>query len=113
MTDKVKVFAILVGVIGWWCSPVMKLFGEKHYENYQRRKLFRIEEPDVPAIKLERPAKEIAWQEFVYERLLNMPSITWVYGAKRVGKSTELQKNTFKLQGELDKGKLTNIEKYI
>ena len=81
--------------------PTVAIDAMAKHEIEARDKLFTIEAPATPRKRLQREAKEIAWKDFIYSSLLNNPSVHWIYGAKRIGKSTLLQKYTFELQQRL------------
>ena len=130
VTDHKDILKFIAGIAAFWIGywKVSHYYGkmedkaddkqrvalesQREYEDTQREKLFEIAEPQVPRHKLERSTKANAWKNFIYANLLNSPSIYWIYGAKRVGKSTMLQQYTFTLQTELGAGKIEGIEKY-
>ena len=112
MTENVLLFGFLVVSVGYWWSPVIKLVAQKQYKNYQRRKSFEIAKPQAPKVEFKRKEKEEAWKQFIYSSLLNS-CITWVYGANQIGKSTELQKNTYTLQRDLKRKNISNLDSYL
>ena len=78
----------------------------------EREESFKIVQPHEPYLKLERKEKDDVWKDFIYSCLLKKPAVYWVFGAKRVGKSTLVEKNAFNLQQQIIDGEIPNIDEY-
>ena len=78
----------------------------------EKELLFKIVQAQWPYSKSQRNAKKDVWRDFVYSCWLEQPAVHWVFGAKRIGKSTLLRKNTFDLQQQFHDPEIPNIAEY-